>query len=272
MKKSKVKAISGGEQVPAKLTNKELAKAIGDNAYIQFRKAQMQELNGDRIGYHVSDYVGECMRRTALSKMYGEAQSVAGLKSPLRMEGVGAIYIGNVIHEHSDLAGIGHELALCYDVVKHKNVPFDKNGVPQIPKGRDLIDFIIGSCDDIIDDPLVGNVIVDKKTMDLKGFKPKKAYDHHIDQINYYRYLLMKCKKIDAGWGCSFYIDLDERTAGTFRFAYPLLSVDKIEKELMEKREKLIVWRKTNKLPERVLNWACDKYCSVASECFRRAD
>jgi len=186
--------------------------------------------------------------------------------------------------------GIAHEIPLCYDIVNDKAVPFKRvctkcnrkecdeekcganayQNIPQIPADRKLIDFVIGTCDDVIVDPLVGNVIVDKKTADYRGYVPKQASEHHVEQVNLYRLLLNKCKKMDAEWGCNIYIDTSEKDK-VYSFAYRLRPIEDTLQRLRERREILVKWQENGQLPPRVISWGCD-YCSYAQACFSRND
>lgn len=256
-----------------------IAEQVGQNCLIRFKKAQAKIVLSDRVGYHVSDYIYPCMRKTAFSKQ----TEALGVKGVMGAESVGTLYLGQIVHQHSHLQGFGHEIPMCYDIVKDKSIPFDKDGVPKgmdfdkegrgiSIEGRPLIDFIIGTTDDVVlDDAIANNVIIDKKTRDYKGFVPRQANEQDKEQINLYRLMLNKCKKTDATWGCSLYIDVGERTQKVYSFAYRLDEIDYTLKKLKEKREILIKWQKTGELPARVLSWACD-YCSHYLACFSRND
>lgn len=248
----------------AKSATDEQLKAVADTAYIAYCKAKCRTVDDDREGYHVSDYVNECMRQTAYKKLFHN-------KGIMSAESVTRLWMGKAVHELSNLGGIINESTMCYDLIEDKAVPI-KDGKIQFPKGRDLIDFIVGTPDDVLHDEALGNIIVDKKTMEFHGYIPKKPYDHHVEQLNLYRVLLNKCRNMDAKWGCSFYIDVGNRDQAPVRLAYPLTNPDITLAKLITKRDSLLEWQKTGKLPPRVISYACDGYCSFFLACFKEKD
>lgn len=245
---------------------------VADLAYIQFRKAQAQLLDSKRFGIHVTDYNKPCMRNVAYLLMLG------GDSNFMDTETMGRFYTGQIVHKHSNLQGIANEMSFCYDIPNDKPIKLDKDGIPEgleydkktkAPigiNGRPFIDFVFGSLDDLITHTRLGNVIVDKKTYEFKGYEPKKAYDHHVEQVEMYRLMLNKCKKLDAQYGCNLYIE--KGGSRIWRFAYRLSGIDLILKKLQLKYETLKLWHDTGELPDRNITWLCEGYCPVAKRCF----
>lgn len=250
-----------------------LLTEVGNFCYTQFRKAQAKVVDSERIGLHVSDYIKDCARNVAYLQMAG----TSGIDF-MDTETMDVFYVGKIYHANSNLQGLANELAFCYDIPKDKAVKFDKDGKPEGMKydkagkaigidGRPLIDFVFGALDDLVIHPAIGNIIVDKKTYTFKGYEPKKPYDHHVAQINLYRLLLNKCKKIDATYGCNLYIEKGG-SGRIWRFPYRLAEISSTLKYLRDKYAILKKWYDTKELPERTINWMCDGYCPVAKQCF----
>lgn len=261
--------ISTPENTAPATTKKDVvAESVAQDCLVLFRKAQAKYINSQRSGFHVSDYIYECMRKTALTKMAEESNAIGGMS----MEMMSILYVGQAIHHASNLNGVAHELSFCYDIVNDKAIPFDDQGKPKIPEGRPQIDFLVGTLDDMaFNETINGNIIIDKKTVAYKGYTPRSASDHHKEQTNLYRLLLNKCKKMDALWGCNLYIDISERTEKIYPFAYRLYDVATTLKKLKDRRQEILNWHETGELPDRVITWACN-YCSQAFNCFKEND
>ena len=101
-----------------------------------------------------------------------------------------------------------NEVTLAYDYVKKEPVDIGKLSKTLDPDDPRWYDIIVGTIDDLVQNPNKDWIICDKKTTgSIDWFKKQsKPNGSHIDQINKYSALLKKCKNIDAKKGCVIYI------------------------------------------------------------------
>jgi len=110
-------------------------------------------------------------------------------------------------------------------------------------------------------------VILEEKTTRKKI--PAVPYDHHVRQVEYYRVLLERHGK-PVGIGAVLYVDVNKARARAFPVFFDR-SLEEVEKEMLEKAEKLKGYLQRKELPPRDMVseiWLCN-YCRYSMECFR---
>ena len=238
---------------------------INNEIYFEFRRAQMEALETERLGkIHVSDVIKPCDRYTIYGKIYPKMMSTEDTKS---------LYFGQVVHSNSQLADDEHhEKFLAWDYVEDKPLTYEEaKAIPEDDPKH--LDIIYGSIDDLMK---VGDkwVICDKKTTGSIGYFSKatsKPSDSHKDQINRYRVLLHKCYGINADFGCVIYIsnkiEKDVRDKPVC-LSFKLQPYEDIVED-MKRKATIIKDALLNKtLPKRTKCFLCDGMCPYASKCF----
>ena len=238
---------------------------INNEIYFEFRRAQMEAMETERLGkIHVSDVIKPCDRYTIYGKIYPKMMSTEDTKS---------LYFGQVVHSNSQLADDEHhEKFLAWDYVEDKPLTYEEaKAIPEDDPKH--LDIIYGSIDDLMK---VGDkwVICDKKTTGSIGYFSKatsKPSDSHKDQINRYRVLLHKCYGINADFGCVIYIsnkiEKDVRDKPVC-LSFKLQPYEDIVED-MKRKATIIKDALLNKtLPKRTKCFLCDGMCPYASKCF----
>lgn len=239
---------------------------INNHIYFEFRRAQMEAMETERLGtIHVSDVIKPCMRNVIYKKILPD--------TGMDTENTKSLYFGQAVHSNSQLAtDENHEKFLAWDWVEDKPLTYEE--AKAIPEGDPKhLDIIYGSIDDLmkVDDKWV---ICDKKTTGSIGYFSKatsKPSDSHKDQINRYRVLLHKCYGIDATFGCVIYISnkiekdvRDKPVTLSFKLAPYEETVEDMKQKAAIIKESLL----DKKLPERTKCFLCDGMCPYASKCF----
>jgi len=95
---------------------------------------------------------------------------------------------------------------------------------------------------------------------------PPEPYPHHVKQVEYYRVLLEKSGH-PVRFGIILYVNVNDLTTKAFLVLFDR-SVDEVEKELMDRKERLEKSLKNNTPPPPIPDepWACD-YCRFAYLC-----
>jgi len=108
-------------------------------------------------------------------------------------------------------------------------------------------------------------LLVDKKTTRKI---PREPYEHHVKQLLFYK-VLMEHNGYPVEKAAVLYIDVNS----TDVVAYPVdlstgFDMEAVEKEMLEKAEKLRKALKSGILPPRSMSWLCHYGCSFFSWCF----
>lgn len=239
---------------------------INNHVYFQFRRSQVDAMKTERLGIiHVSDIIKPCMRNVIYNKVLpNRGMSTEDYKS---------MYFGQLVHSNSMLAlPEHHEKFLAYNYVTDKALTREEALAIPIEDPEHL-DIIYGSMDDLLE--IDGKwVICDKKTtgsIDYFQRASSKPSESHVDQINRYRVLLMKCYGIDAEFGCVIYIsnrvEKDKRDQPTV-LSFKLKSMEETLTDMVEKARIIKSAMTNGTLPERTKCFLCDGMCPFASTCF----
>ena len=224
---------------------------IQDALHFEFRKRQYKSLEKIRKGiFHVSDYAGECMRKSYYDHMVNIPIF------PKDTESMSILWAGEALHQILD--GVyNEETPLAWDIINQEE-PNDDS---------DAINVIYGECDAVYTLPDGKKVIVDYKTWKSKGFSLKSPKDTHVRQINIYKYLIAKSKNEDIKYGSVIYLDHENRFIKPQIFVFELLETDDIEIDLKAKQQDFNTAYNTGKLPKRTKTWLCDGYCPHTERC-----
>jgi len=106
-------------------------------------------------------------------------------------------------------------------------------------------------------------MLIEKKSV---RSTPKKPYDHHVKQVQYYRVLLER-NNMPVEKAAILYINVADAEA----VAYPIdisQPLEEIEKEMLERGRKLREALKAGVLPPREMGWMCMNYCIYFGFCF----
>jgi len=184
-------------------------------------------LSEDREGLHVSDLVYDCARRAYFNLMNGHDNS-------LSEETKVTFWVGKALHELA--LGEEHEEEL-------------------------IVEGIVGKFDDVI--VINGEkILIDKKTA---RFIPKRPYEHHVRQVEYYSAMYWKQFNEDIKYGGVVYIDVANRKVRPFSFTIER-SKSEIWKEMERKRERIMFAIEVGVPPAGVKGWICN-YCSWKEDC-----
>ena len=238
-------------------------KEVVKHVHFEVRKRQYDALKKKRLGvFHVSDYVNECMRNAYYSKMK------SGERGGMDSNVMSIFFAGEAVHQLLDSAANGKwgETPVAWNFVDDCSV--DVMNDP--PKGiEEWMKILIGEYDASM---MVGDdqIIMDWKTWKSKGWKRRAADDKHIEQVNYYAYLVNK----NAGenrvkYGTVTYFDFEDRLQKPLTFAFKISKMEEIEEKLMLKYQEFKLAYETGALPERTYGWRCDGYCQYVERCAR---
>lgn len=96
---------------------------------------------------------------------------------------------------------------------------------------------------------------------------PREPHEHHVRQMQYYRVLLEK-NGMPVKEAAILYIDVDSATATAYRVDINGVSIEEVEKEMLERAETLKKALKLGILPPRKVSWTCFGYCPFFGWCF----
>ena len=178
-------------------------------------------------------------------------------KEPFEGKGIG---VTNLVYDCLRRAYYTRTLGEFYDL--HTLILFwtgRKLHETQILKEHELVlewEGIVG----IVDEYENGTLLEKKTCVSL----PRTPNDHHVKQVEYYKVLLEKHGK-PVNEAYLLYIDINNKEIRTFKVNMRPSNI--IEKEMLERKEKLEKALKEGKPPERKVGWLCN-YCNFASICF----
>lgn len=228
---------------------------LQDAIYFDFRKRQYKAMEKYRTGFHVSDYVQDCMRKVFYSHL-SSLQDNSGMDT----DTMSTLFTGEAAHQLLDSV-YNDETTLKWDIRLDQEV--DMSTHPY--------DRIHGECDAVYQLEIDGekhNVIVDYKTWTNNGYKKRAPNDNHVKQINIYNFLIQR--SIPKKWGLIEYgsvIYLDKTdNLKPLIFVFKLDDIEEIKKDLVVKHNELLEGIATGKLPERVKTWMCE-YCPYVERC-----
>jgi len=233
--------------------------------------------DSDRSGIHVTDLVSPCLRQIFYNlKMKDMMQ-----ERELTLEQAHTFWLGKKYHEIavSNVALNGKGIYVIPDLdsvdIKFEDgryVVYDKSGVRLGVYGYEFpVEYydIKGQIDEIVE--YDGEIyIVDKKSTKRIPYKP---YDTHVRQVEIYSVLLWRQFNVKAEYGAVLYIqklhEPDELGENKFRvkvYTWQLRDIEEIEKELLEKLEKIKSALEKDELPEANPNSLC-KWCNWKDQC-----
>jgi hypothetical protein len=239
----------------------EIESHVEDLYYKLIERYNIQN-TGLRIeGWHVSDFTSPCLRKS----YYGHTEP----RAPFDKERGKILWLGNVIHEHTELSQI-NELTMCYDIVEDVAYP------PVLVMGmtdEQRKNIVTGSLDDLIH--YNGEVIIgDKKTWNARGWDKQKPDSNYVLQLNIYRVLLKAQLDIDATSGCLLYLDKSS-DCDPKPMAFRLQEIEKTKEYLRETLKEL----QKEKGPDANPCWLCSGenkkgkiFCDYAEKCSSETD
>ena len=251
--------------MPKKISDS--AKAMQEQIYLMYRKAQNKVMETDRVGkIHVSDLNSPCIRKVYYSK--------TAERRELNTDDMKSMFFGQMLHKLVKVADEDlNEVTLAYDYVKKEAVDIGKLRKKLDPDDPKWYDIIVGTIDDLVQNPEKEWIICDKKTTgSIDWFKKSRtANESHINQINKYHALLKYCRDIEAKHGCVIYIsstmtkdNYDKPIITTFDLSNP----EDTMKDMIEKAKKIKESMLKEKKPERTICFLCDGMCPHATFCF----
>lgn len=185
---------------------------------------------------HVTEIVYDCLRPPVFRLAYGIKDNPVGKDK----DSFYTVWLGTCVHKVNAL-GDKTEIPVSYGI-------------------------LYGQIDDLVK---IGDewVIVDKKTTRQNDlWRKTEASSHHVNQINYYNFLLMKTMGIVAKYGAVIYTNPcsgDENIIG-----FEMRPVADVGKEITEKVKMIETCVKEKRMPNRVKSWYCS-YCPYWEMCIK---
>lgn len=221
---------------------------VEEQVYWQWQKAKAKAMDKGSVwesGIHVTDIVSDCLRPVVFRAM-AKQKGISAMSKETNF----VLWQGTMMHKTALGEAHTNEVALEMNVCGYKL--------------KGTIDDLYSSSGEL--------VIVDKKThngklnwsRDADGKYHAVPLSHHVNQINYYNYLMASSKKQVAKWGAIIYINPSEKEESVAVFK--LKPLTDVAKDVETKVKILGDALKNNKLPSRVKGWQCN-YCLFFSMC-----
>ena len=232
--------------------DKEYAKII-DNLYEQ-SILTFEAKQGIRHNIHVSDLVGDCIRKPWY-RLHGYKPE------PKTFDKTIALVHGTMLHECVDLDGLEHEIKLSGRIDDLTRRAYETKE----RKSPEKWSVVQGSMDDLVE--IDGELIIcDKKT--TKNI-PREVTLQYKTQMNVYKLLYYIHSGKDVSKAAIIYIDKTSGWSKHRTLIFELLGIDEIQQFCLDKLRIL----KSKKKPARVESYLCN-WCPHLKECdpnvFRR--